>query len=77
MGVFLLVAAACGQKPGVADDAAGGLSGGTELQLPEGTELDAEGNLIDSETGEIIATADELAEQNPDLASGDAGDTSG
>ena len=77
VGVFLLIAAACGQKPGVADDSAGGLSGGTELQLPEGTELDAEGNLIDSETGEIIATADELAEQNPGLASGNPGDTSG
>jgi len=75
MGVFLLIAAACGQKPGVADNAAGGLSGGTELQLPEGTELDAEGNLIDSETGEIIATADELAETNPGLAGSDTGDT--
>jgi ABC-type branched-subunit amino acid transport system substrate-binding protein len=74
VGVFLLVAAACGQKPGVADNAVGGLSGGTELQLPEGTELDAEGNLIDSETGEIIATADELAENNPGLASGTTGD---
>ena len=77
MGVFLLIAAACGQKPGVADTAAGGLSGGTELQLPEGTELDAEGNLIDSETGEIIATADELAETNPGLAGTDGGTNTG
>ena len=81
---MLVVAAACGQKPGVADQAAGSLSGGTQLELPEGTELDAQGNLIDSETGEIIATADELAEQNPGLASGtgdtgstDTGDTTG
>jgi hypothetical protein len=71
VAIMLVVAAACGQKPGVADNAAvGGLAGGTQLQLPEGTELDAEGNLIDSETGEIIATADELAENNPGLASG-------
>lgn len=77
MGVFLVMAAACGQKPGVADSAPGGLSAGTELNLPEGTELDAEGNLVDSETGEIIATAEELAENNPGLASGtdDTGDT--
>jgi branched-chain amino acid transport system substrate-binding protein len=75
MGVFLLLTAACGQKPGVAEDGTGAISGGTELQLPEGTELDAEGNLIDSETGEIIATADELAETNPGLADGGTGDT--
>ncbi|MGH2754478.1 MAG: ABC transporter substrate-binding protein [Actinomycetota bacterium] len=69
VGLMLVVAAACGQKPGVADQAApGGLSGGTQLNLPEGTELDAEGNLIDSETGEIIATAEELAENNPGLS---------
>lgn len=61
--LVLMVAAACGQKPGVSQQASGLASGGA-LQLPEGTELDAEGNLVDSETGEVIATAEELAEAN-------------
>ena len=69
----LLVAAACGQKPGVAEQP-GAVAAGGELQLPEGTALDAEGNLIDTETGEIIATAEELAEQNTSLGS-DTGTT--
>lgn len=67
--VFLLVAAACGQKPGVSDQSAGVAAGG-QLQLPEGTALDEEGNLIDTETGEILATAEELAEENASLGSG-------
>ncbi len=70
--LMLLVAAACGQKPGVAlrpegvSVAAGG-TGGT-LQLPEGTALDEEGNLVDTKTGEVIATAEELEKQNPGFA---------
>lgn len=55
-----MLIAACGQKPGVLS--ASNAVAGQALQLPEGTELDAEGNLVDSETGEIIATAEELAE---------------
>lgn len=52
----ILVAVACGQKPNVADQAsAAGLIGA------QGGVLDAEGNLIDPETGEVIATSDELA----------------
>ncbi len=51
--LLLLVAAACGQKPGVADSAAGfNLSAGAEL--PEGFEVDESGNIINTETGEII-----------------------
>ena len=51
----ILVAAACGQKPNVADQASA-----TGLIGASGGVLDAEGNLVDPETGEIIATADEL-----------------
>lgn len=75
--VVLLVAVACGQKPGVSQLASGVAAGG-ELQLPEGTELDAEGNLIDSETGEVIATAEELAEVNSGTTTtGTTGTTTG
>lgn len=62
IGVLLI--AACGQKPGVSTSTP--VVAGQELQLPEGTELDAEGNLVDSATGEVIATAEELAESNVD-----------
>lgn len=55
----VLVAAACGQKPGLVSEQSATLAGGL---LPEGTTLDAEGNLIDTETGEVLATAEELAE---------------
>jgi ABC-type branched-subunit amino acid transport system substrate-binding protein len=53
--VMLVASAACGQKPGVAEQ--GGLTAG--LAGAEGV-LDAEGNLVDASTGEIIATAEEL-----------------
>ena len=53
----ILVAAACGQKPYVAEQQAltGALTG-----VQAGV-LDAEGNLVDPDTGEVLATADELA----------------
>lgn len=68
--VGILLIAACGQKPGVSNSSP--VLAGEALQLPEGTELDAEGNLIDSETGEVIATAEELAE-SPLSSSTDGG----
>lgn len=68
------IALSCGQKPGVADlPAPGAQAGQQNLVLPPGTELDAAGNLIDSETGEVIASADELAAANAALALGDRG----
>ncbi|MGI8775392.1 MAG: ABC transporter substrate-binding protein [Actinomycetota bacterium] len=72
--LLLIVAAACGQKPGVNQLAGNTLGAG--FVPPEGTELDAEGNLINSDTGEVLATAEELAE-GPTLAGGDTGDTTG
>jgi branched-chain amino acid transport system substrate-binding protein len=53
--LMLLVAAACGQKPGLVDN--------TTLTTATGEEgvLDESGNLVDPETGEVLATAEELA----------------
>ncbi len=45
---MILLAAACGQKPGVAT---GGL-------LPPGTEVNAQGQIVDAETGEILGTVE-------------------
>lgn len=69
---MLLVAAACGQKPGVADQAAftGALTAG------DGTVLDEEGNLVDAETGEVLATAEELAESGGTVATSTTGGSS-
>lgn len=62
VGLFLLVAVACGQKPGVA--------------LPPGTEINAEGQVIDSSTGEVLGTVDEvLGSGTTDLAGGLGTDT--
>ncbi|HWL65211.1 MAG TPA: ABC transporter substrate-binding protein [Actinomycetota bacterium] len=47
-GVMLLFAAACGQKPGVAT---GGL-------LPPGAEVNAQGQIVDAETGEVLGTVE-------------------
>ncbi len=66
----VLVAAACGQKPGLVSDQGVTLAGAA---LPEGTTLDAEGNLIDETTGEVLATAEELAEGT--TTTSDFGDT--
>lgn len=50
--VALLIAGACGQKPGVADQ--GTFTAG---QLPEGTVINEEtGEVIDAETGEVVGT---------------------
>lgn len=59
----VMVAAACGQKPGVADNVA--FSAG--LGTAQAGVLDEEGNLVDAETGEILATAEELEEAGGDL----------
>jgi ABC-type branched-subunit amino acid transport system substrate-binding protein len=71
----VLIIAACGQKPGVSEQATA--AAGSALTLPEGTALDAEGNLIDTSTGEVLATAEELAEGGVDLGSGTTGSTTG
>ncbi|HYI45218.1 MAG TPA: ABC transporter substrate-binding protein [Actinomycetota bacterium] len=46
--VMVFVAAACGQKPGVAT---GGI-------LPPGAEVNAQGQIVDAETGEVLGTVD-------------------
>jgi branched-chain amino acid transport system substrate-binding protein len=70
--LMLLMAAACGQKGGVSQLAEGfSTGGGGTLQLPEGTHYDENGNVVDDKTGEVIATADEVAAANPGV------DTSG
>jgi len=58
----LMVASACGQKPGVADEpvpgfaAAGGLEG-AQIDPETGGIIDPEtGQIIDPETGEVIGT---------------------
>lgn len=65
--LMLLLAAACGQKQGVSQLAEGISSAGSggALQLPENTHLDENGNLVDNTTGEVIATADQVAAANP------------
>lgn len=56
VGTFLLVAAACGQKPGVA--------------LPEGTKIVGD-QVVDAATGEVIGSVDEvLGSGSTDLAGG-------
>lgn len=73
----VLIAAACGQKPGVADNMAltGGMSG-----VGIGV-LDEEGNLVDPNTGEVIATAEELEESGAlgtsTITSGSTGSSTG
>ena len=49
---MLLVAAACGQKPGVAEQ-------GLVAALPEGTEI-VDGQVVDSETGEVIGSVEDV-----------------
>ncbi|MEA2452686.1 MAG: branched-chain amino acid transport system substrate-binding protein [Actinomycetota bacterium] len=61
VGLFLLLAVACGQKPGVA--------------LPPGTELNAQGQVVDSATGEVLGTLEEVAGGSTDLAGGIGTDT--
>ncbi|MGI8407852.1 MAG: ABC transporter substrate-binding protein [Actinomycetota bacterium] len=54
VGVMVMVAAACGQKEGVAlQTAAGG-----QIALPEGASVDAAGNIVDAE-GKVIGTVNE------------------
>jgi ABC-type branched-subunit amino acid transport system substrate-binding protein len=67
----VLVAAACGQKPGVADQQpfTGAFAG-----APGEAVLDEEGNLVDPETGEIIAPADEVGDTTTDTTTSDSSD---
>ena len=61
LAVFLLIAAACGQKPGVA--------------LPPGTEI-VNGQVVDSATGEVLGSVDEvLGSGTTDLGLGTSGGT--
>ncbi len=77
VGVALLVmlfAAACGLKPGVEHLPAPEIAGASaSFALPPGTTLDAEGNLVDAETGEIVATAEELESSGIVTAGGGGG----
>jgi branched-chain amino acid transport system substrate-binding protein len=70
--LMLMVAAACGQKPGVVD-------GNTSLTTATGEEgvLDSSGNLIDPETGEVLATAEELASGGDSTGGGSTTTTTG
>lgn len=62
VGLFLLVAVACGQKPGIA--------------LPPGTEI-VNGQVVDSETGEVLGSVEEvLGSGSTDLAGGLGSSTS-
>ena len=63
LALFLLIAAACGQKPGVA--------------LPPGTEI-VNGQVVDSETGEVLGSVEEiLGSGTTDLAGGGLGTSGG
>jgi ABC-type branched-subunit amino acid transport system substrate-binding protein len=55
---MLLVAAACGQKPGVSEQFTS--SSGGAAALPEGTEINEEGLVVDSETGEVLGSAEDF-----------------
>lgn len=62
-GVMLLVAAACGQKPGVSEQGTTfgdlGLAGeNLRCDAETGQCVDEEGNIIDAETGEVIGHVD-------------------
>lgn len=52
VALMLMVAAACGQKPGVALQ-------GLSAALPEGTEI-VDGQVVDTETGEVLGTVEEV-----------------
>ena len=54
MGLMLLIAAACGQKPNVALQASG--SGG----LPAGFAVNEEGEVVNTATGEVVGDAEDL-----------------
>lgn len=49
--ILLVFAAACGQKPGVAEQFAGGV-------LPPGATVNEQGQIVDAETGEVLGTVD-------------------
>jgi branched-chain amino acid transport system substrate-binding protein len=69
---LLILAAACGQKPGVANKIEGVASGGIGgVSLPEGATVDEEGNIIDAE-GNVIGNVEEGI-TDPSLASGGTG----
>jgi ABC-type branched-subunit amino acid transport system substrate-binding protein len=73
---MLILAAACGQKPGVANKIEGVASGAIGgLSLPEGSTVDEEGNIIDAE-GNVIGNVEEGI-TDPALASGGAGGSGG
>lgn len=63
-GIMLLVAAACGQKPGVAEQGVTfgdlGLAGeDLRCDAETGQCVDADGNIVDPETGEIVGHVDD------------------
>lgn len=68
---MLLVAAACGQKPGVAES-------GLVTALPEGTEI-VDGQVVDTETGEVIGSVEEVlgGDLGGDVAAGTTTTTGG
>jgi ABC-type branched-subunit amino acid transport system substrate-binding protein len=61
---MLLVAAACGQKPNVALQASG--SGG----LPAGFAVNEEGEVVNTATGEVVGTAEDLLGTDSGLGAG-------
>jgi ABC-type branched-subunit amino acid transport system substrate-binding protein len=69
--LMLMVAAACGQKPGVNRQPTGFAAGGAAA-LPEGTKV-VDGQVIDEETGEVLGSAEDFG--LGDVASGDTGGT--
>ncbi|MGH2756155.1 MAG: ABC transporter substrate-binding protein [Actinomycetota bacterium] len=52
-GLMLLIAAACGQKPNVALESSGGA-------LPAGFAVNEEGQVVNTATGEVVGSAEEL-----------------
>jgi branched-chain amino acid transport system substrate-binding protein len=74
---LLILAAACGQKPGVANKIEGVASGGIGgVSLPEGATVDEEGNIIDAE-GNVIGNVEEGITDPSALASGGGGGSGG
>jgi branched-chain amino acid transport system substrate-binding protein len=74
---MLILAAACGQKPGVANKIEGVASGAIGgLSLPEGSTVDEEGNIIDAE-GNVIGNVEEGITDPSALASGGSGGSGG
>lgn len=74
VAIMLVAGAACGQKPGVSEQPGGLALGGGGL--PENYEI-VDGQVVDTETGEVIGSVEDVLGPGAGTASGTGGGTSG